>query len=71
MKKYTNKILVIAAIALLLLTSILLFVEWKNGTWERVNTTFYNNQGACSIQTVTVIVDEDGNAEVVEEGITE
>ena len=44
MKKYTNKILVIAAIALLLLTTILLFVEWKTGNWEKVDSSFYENE---------------------------
>lgn len=43
MKKYTNKILIIAGICLFLLTTLLIFIEWKNGKWERIDpNTYYN-----------------------------
>jgi hypothetical protein len=63
MKKYTNKIIVIAGISLFALTVLLVFIEWKNGKWERIDTkTEYNNP---------VEADDVGNEEVVGEGIEE
>jgi hypothetical protein len=64
MKKYTNKIVVAAGIFLLALTTILIFIEWKTGKWERIDPKTYYNQSVTSVE-----VDDDGRVQVIVDSV--